>query len=85
MDWAWYEKKYNKELCYSIQEYNNGIIKNLYIWEIDKSEIKLWVGFLYALHKTFFKIWEWSIRGLSSYWKSIIGKEIKLFSEDFFR
>jgi len=84
IDWAWYEEKYKKEICYSIWKFDKKWYKNLYLWEIKKDKYKLWIWYIYALHTLLFKIWEWAIMWLSSYWDKKIHKEIDLFWEDYF-
>ncbi len=83
IDWAWYDEKINKELCYSIWEFKNWTSKNLYAWKIKKNKYKLWVWYMYALHTLLFKMWEWSIMWLSSYWDCKKYDDINLFWKDF--
>lgn len=84
IDWAWFEEKYNKEICYSIWKFSKDSYENLYIWEIEKSKFKLWIWYIYALHTLIFWIGEWAIMWLSSYGNPDFYKNIDLFWEDFF-
>ncbi len=79
IDWAWYEKSKWKEICYSIRKHNWNNIENLFYWEIDKKNLKLWIWYIYALHILLLKMWEWSIMWLSSYWNKNKYKKIDLF------